>query len=289
MKSITPLNPLICGIVAHFSKPAVSTKADPIFIETDRSAGRLRQLLNAFCLSLFVWTVAGQASASIIYFDDFSGSSGSNLHATAPDIRPGSQIWSSNTQWKADGSIGGTFGNPAHSYLPFAPSAGNVYALSVDMNVTGGQSANHFFSLGFSSTSNVSEAYHPDGFYAFMIKRTNSNGGSDDVETYLGPGATSGTAHNYDSGAVNLKVVLNTQPTLWTVEWFINNLSIRGPVGFSSSNPAISYVAFGSFQNTSGTADNFTLSLVPEPASLLMIASAAAACLIAYGRHRGHK
>lgn len=224
--------------------------------------------------------VVARLDASTIYFDDFNGSGDSNLHGTAPG--PGSETWSSDTPWKDNGSIASPFASPAHAYLPFVPSAGNVYALSMDMNVTGGQETNHFFSLGFSATNTLSEAYYPDGFFAFAIKRTNGFGG-DQVETALGPGYSIGATHN-NSGALNLKVVLDTQPSLWTVRWLVNNISIRGPVAFGS-NPSINYVAFGSFQNTTGTVDNFTLTVIPEPTSSLA-ACAGVVGLIACGRRR---
>ena len=62
---------------------------------------------------------------------------------------------------------------------------------------------------------------------------------------------------------VTLRVVLDTTGNPWTVEWFRNNQSLRGPEAFPEK-PEISYVGFTKFIDASGFVDNFSLT-IPNP------------------------
>ena len=302
MKSTTPWKPFIRALIAHIPGPAATATVEPTLAGNGRRLRRRLQLQMFIGLSLCVLTIAARANAAIIYYDDFSGDSGSNLNGTSPDTRPGSETWSASTGttgtftniWKANGSIAAPYFPPGHSYLPFVPEAGKIYTLSMHASVTGGPggegtSTANFFTLGFAVGNDVNDEIDDNyNMTAWMQKRGNSYTGSDDVLTYLGPGSTVGASHDLTAGAMTMKVVLNTQPTLWTVEWFADNTSLRGPVAFAS-NPTITHVGFGAFQNTTGTVDDFTLVVVPEPTSWLIAASAGVVSLIAYRRRRGRK
>jgi hypothetical protein len=57
-------------------------------------------------------------------------------------------------------------------------------------------------------------------------------------------------------------VVLDTTVDNWTFEFFVDGISQRGPVPFSTTpgvNPSIGYVTFGSYGTARGTMDNFKL------------------------------
>ena len=112
----------------------------------------MKALACMLVLVIAVLSHATSASAAIIYSDDFSGSSGANLNGTAPDVRPGTQTWTAATAIKADGSVSGV--GHASAYLPFNPVAGNVYTMSVDVNVTGGTGGN-WFALGFAADDEI--------------------------------------------------------------------------------------------------------------------------------------
>ena len=95
---------------------------------------------------LAVFGAALPSTSATIYFDDFNGSSGTDLAGTAPDVRPGSETWASGTadsgipgvRWKADGSVlaSTTGGGGVSAVLPFSPASGNIYELSVRLNPT---------------------------------------------------------------------------------------------------------------------------------------------------------
>jgi len=225
----------------------------------------IRASLAATAAVLLV-AMPGPASAYVIYSDDFSGNPSTNLGGQAPDVRPGSETWIASTSapaWKADGSNAGN-GN-RNAWLPFVTLPGNVYTVSLDVNPNAGGDVTDWFSLGFSTAASppTDSNFNNPNTFAWMLnrqRRTNSN----DVQTFLGPSTTSPDDHNSASGTVNLKIVLDTQSANWTTEWFFENTSIRGPVAFTS-NPAITRVGFGKYQDAQGFVDNFLLEALYEP------------------------
>lgn len=230
----------------------------------------MKALACMLVLVIAVLSHATSASAAIIYSDDFSGSSGANLNGTAPDVRPGTQTWTAATAIKADGSVSGV--GHASAYLPFNPVAGNVYTMSVDVNVTGGTGGN-WFALGFAADDEIfgwhSTSANPT---AWILAR---HPGQSDSQSFLGPN-TGGDANHAAISNGNLKVVLDTTLPLWKVDWYINNVSVRS-TSFTS-NPTINYVGLTRADNAVGLFDNFSLSTpspaaaVPEPSSLTLLA-----------------
>jgi hypothetical protein len=55
-----------------------------------------------------------------------------------------------------------------------------------------------------------------------------------------------------------LKIVLDTRPALWTMDFQIDGVSCGKGV-FAGSNPAIQYIGIGKYGNVTGSVDNFTL------------------------------
>ena len=217
--------------------------------------------------------LAAAAPAQTIYYDDFSGGSATDLGGTAPDIRPGTETWTANTILKADGTKSTAAVAPA--FLPFTPLPGTVYSLSMDVDVTAATNTDDWFAIGFSPTNDTT-GWHTvnTSVTAWMLNRFNDTSPSA-FQTFLGPGTASAANHDPNPdivGPLNMKVVLDTQPALWTVEWFVDDVSIRGPVAYAA-NPAISYVGFAGYNSTLGSVDNFTLATpVPEPASAALAA-----------------
>ncbi len=204
-----------------------------------------------------------------VYSDDFGGSGGTNLNGQAPDVRPGGETWLASTggaAWKADGSNAG--GGNRNAWLPFAPSAGNVYTVSLDVNPNVGTDVSDWFSLGFASGSGTTNAFMGNGTTAWMLQRVRRVGVAD-VQTFLGPGTAGGANHGTAAGTVNLKVVLDTQAA-WTAEWFFEGSSIRGPVTFSGT-PTINRVGFGKYEDAQGTVDNFLLEALYDQSDIFAI------------------
>ena len=211
------------------------------------------------CLAALLVIACGAVTeGAVIYADDFDGLSTNDLHGTAPDTRPGSETWTAATQWKADGS---KIANAnANAWLPFIPSPGQRYHLSLDVDpdVSG---SSDWFSIGFSN-GNATTNWHTnaDQVFGWMLNRENDASGSA-VQTFLGPDTGGGASHDFNPdkvGPVNLEVVLDTQAPQWTVQWLVDGTSIRGPEAYVT-NPVINYAGFGSWNTATGLVDNFSL------------------------------
>ncbi|HPD16204.1 MAG TPA: PEP-CTERM sorting domain-containing protein [Planctomycetota bacterium] len=219
-----------------------------------------KRAVQRLCLlALAALASAHSASALVLYSDDFSGASPALLNGTVPDVSFTGQPWTAGSLWFADGSK--TSNGSNHAWLPFIPYPGNRYTLSLDVNPNIGATTD-WFALGFSASNVVNNAFH-DGAnqaVAWMLNRDQDSSTSA-FQTFLGPSTANGASHDPNPdivGWLNMKVILDTQGGAWTAEWFVNNVSIRGPVAFGA-NPTITYVGFGSYNNTQGFVDNFLL------------------------------
>lgn len=232
---------------------------------------RIRSLMAAIAAAAAV-TVFSAAAPAQIYFDDFDGDSATDLNGTAPDVRPADENWIAGVDahhWKADGSKTADGGSTA--WLPFTPAAGNIYALSLDVNPDISDS-NDWFSIGFSET-NATGGFHTENtVYGWMLNREND--ASDSViQTFQGAGTAGVGSHDLEpdkAGFVNLSVILDTQPDAWTVEWLVDGQTIRDPLAFAT-NPTINYVGMGAWNTATGNVDNFSLSIVPEPSAATLL------------------
>lgn len=225
------------------------------------------------CLSSMCLLMVTAATSAQIYFDDFDGESTVDLNGTAPDIRPGDETWTAgeNAQhWKADGSK--SQNGHSTAWLPFTPEAGLIYALSLDVNPDISDS-NDWFSIGFSETNSTDGFHTTNTVYGWMLNRENDASDSV-VQTFLGAGTADAANQDFDpdkTGFVNLAVVLNTVEDAWTIEWLVDDATIRGPMAFGD-NPTINYAGMAAWNTATGTVDNFSLRVVPEPASWLLLA-----------------
>lgn len=239
------------------------------------------------CFALFCVLAACASAQTTLFFDDFSGSSATDLNGTAPDIRPGSETWTSGTGagvWKADGSIAS--GGSTNAFLPFTPTSGYIYTLSLDANPTAGTSTN-WFALGFSQFASLSDGFQTSSKPAPWLLLRDKRSISDSIQTFLGPNTTSGTNAFAGTGAINLKIVLDTTGSDWAVTWLRDGVTIR-TASFSGGNPTINYVGIGAFSGISGVVDNFTLttSAIPEPATYALGMAVAAGCVMRLRRKK---
>lgn len=212
-------------------------------------------------------------AATTIYADDFSGTSGTNLSGLAPDTRPGTETWNTSTTegaWKADGSMpvntGTDLNGNRNAFLPFTPLLSKVYTLSMTVNVTAGDS--DWFALGFAElgATGTGDQFHSQNTTAWILQRHKGDQFPDD--TFSGPNANGGVNHIFADGPQNLKIVLDTTTALWTVDFFRNDVHLRE---FTyGTNPTINHVGFSKFDDASGTVDNFSLTVIPEPSAALL-------------------
>ncbi|MGH7336052.1 MAG: PEP-CTERM sorting domain-containing protein, partial [Myxococcota bacterium] len=94
-----------------------------------------------------------------------------------------------------------------------------------------------------------------------------------EVVSMLGPGVSGLVSEGVPSGsqpsATDLRIVLDTTPALWTVEWFVDGNSVRTDT--YSSNPSITHVGIFRFESVAGSADEFLLTQTPEPGSAALL------------------
>ena len=207
------------------------------------------------------------AKAAVIYSDSFTRTG--DLNGTAPDVAPGAETWTS-TNWETTGTVSSASSNGAAGYLPFVPSAGTVYTLSADIDVTVTTHALHFYGIGFTTAIHANPFENPVPAYLYEGQ---SNGWDAFAAANNGahPGNVgSGTA---PAGAVTYAIELDTTAAAWTAKFFVNGGEVASHTYVT--NPTINYVALGDWHAESGgndgSLDNFTLSQIPEPGSLALL------------------
>jgi hypothetical protein len=245
---------------------------------------------------------ASLRGSTIIYQDLFTGSG--TLNGAAPDTRVADGGGSASATWNSSGwdQDGAKSANPAgNAWLPFNPTSGNVYTLSLAVDLTNNSTS--WAAIGFATTASPSttgEFYNslgtndpwmlirgittgtlPDssaGAYRTFSGNNPSPGGD---QEYLGAGpgfggrATTANPSTESSRFYDIiEVQLDTRPAFWTTSWFATNAetNFRQQLGSTlafASNPVITRVGFGGNVGSLGDAGNFTLSYVPEPTGAL--------------------
>ena len=192
-----------------------------------------------------VLALAPVAQALTIYFDDFSGAGNVNLNGTTPDITPtGTETWTADASFKANGYNGEWDAGTKYATLPFTPSSGLVYTLSVSV---------------LDADPYNSENYNTDPIWI----KFGSGPGITIYDTSAGPVFSTGGPSadvlevSVAKAAISAAIVLDTRPAAWEVKYFINNASVRGPETYIT-NPTITTVEIGKFW-MAGLWDNLTL------------------------------
>ncbi len=244
-----------------------------------------------------VFGTLASTQAAILFSDDFSGGA-VPLNGTTPDTTTAGATWTSGTAFLADGSVSTT--PTSGAWLPFVPTAGNIYTVSSIINTTAG--GQNWISLGFSAAATaLPNNRFADGpvvaLGTFLLRQNRGSGtGATDSQFFVGEttlGVTSIAAP--PSGAVTALITLdasNPSPALWTL-----GLSLNGsPITLASnSNPAdgsdpgtdvsnfgaIKFVGFTVTNTAGGTIDDFRVEVtpVPEPTSALLVGLGAMALL----------
>ena len=270
-----------------------------------------RQWCRVMCMSVAVTTMTGikSANATIIYADNFDGSSG-NVTGRTPDTTSGlyggtaGAIWGGDSTtstnpdhlWTASGgtytgvgSTGatvGTLGGGADSnlitneYLPFTPQAGYVYDLHAAIYVSSVGASTNWLGLAYTlsglnghTTGGASSALSNDNPYGLILMK-----GSGAVQNFGGLGtANQGAGTTVTAGQINsVDILLDTTGPTYEVSWLVNGVSLGSPV--SIGTPAIGDVVFGT-NKLDGAVSDFSLT-TPEPTSLGLGAIAASYGLV---------
>ncbi len=254
-------------------------------------------IIPAFIASLTALVLMPQAHAfTIIYSHDFSGGTGA-LNGTPVDV--GTANWVASDLFRQNGTINP---GPGSATLAFTPQDGNLYSLDATLTgVTG--AGNDWIALGFANgqslDTNTASRFitgqvigtswmlfrgSNNGNFAFRGLGSGGNGGTTDGQQWVGPLANEG------GGDVDLRILLDTTggPGTWTATWLAKrptdaDYTVVRPatamltesmnsVGLAIANPGIS-----------GGIQSFSLSIVPEPSTGLLLALAGLGLL---GRRR---
>ena len=241
-------------------------------------------LVLVFCLGL-----ATAANAGVIYEDTFEGLATDPLNGATTS--GGGGTWSANTIAMADGTIASGAGM---ALLPFDPVANQVYTLSLDLTDVGANG--NWISLGFArdpliapGTSRTSDRFtnDPEGI-ATMIYRDKADDTADiSVWGGLRTGNAIADTGVWAAGTHTLKIILDTtgDGSSFTADFQIDGSTITAgaqPVPLAVAD--INYAAFGAAGNVSGSIDNF--SLVPEPATMSLLALGGLGALVRRRRNR---
>ncbi|MHB1767247.1 MAG: hypothetical protein ACYCUV_05270 [Phycisphaerae bacterium] len=117
------------------------------------SISRVFSLAAAVLAATVAVGLADTASASVIYSDNFPGTSTAALNGTSPATDATAATWSAplapgSDGWAANGATTNTTTHAA-ALLSFTPVSGNVYTLSATLDPTGGNS--NWIALGFAN------------------------------------------------------------------------------------------------------------------------------------------
>jgi len=202
------------------------------------------------------------ASAALIYQQPFTGSSASSLTGTA--VTTGTGFWSDQTgRFKLDGSVAGVFFSSAT--LPFTPTVGNIYTRQATLNASSGDDWNQLY-MGF---------FNASGGDSTTINSTASSWmGMDASGHWLVNGGHEGTT----PGPLTFKIVLDTTETQWKSKFYVNDFYAKDQTFIT--NPTISTVGFGTQSTTGGTISNFSLNVVPEPSTYILMSGGIAMLLL---------
>lgn len=216
------------------------------------------------------WSGAASFRAStadgLIYLQHFNDANEVQLHGTAPDYRPGSEVWdnsaSSNTGIFTTGRIAGGGNRRKGIWLPFTPVAGKIYTLSADiLSDQGGEGV----ALSFAQ-NNANHQWNTSDVTSYGTFLVRDEGDNRYLSTYTG--LRSAGIQNIPSdsvpsyGYIAASVVLDaTDPDSanWTMEFFMDGVSVRSPQKVSSGDFGnIQYIGL-SKNNGGGTVRDFTL------------------------------
>jgi hypothetical protein len=204
---------------------------------------------------------------AVIISDDFDGSNGTGeLNGKVADI--GGAWTATSTIFSIGGGNLGTTGitSATKGYLSFTPTAGNIYTLSADLNVSTG--SNDWLTIGFFNAGVGSPLSIFNGVVSMALIAGNGSYSALD-NTLSSISGTSGTA---TTGAPHLlSLTLDTTGLNWSTSFSIDGGATLGSFTYVGA-PTISGVFLGRFSNGNGSFDNFQLvNTIPEPSTYALM------------------
>ena len=243
---------------------------------------------NLATIALVV-AICSVANATVIYQDNFDGAA-DPLDGRTPNVAPTDETWSAADNYLADGTVTGSSGDiNAGAWLPVTIAAGNIYRLTATYTVpyAGGTSDQNkeWIAAGFEAGGQPIDSFTGDGLGSLLLRR-NGN-----ASIYIGSGTAGGSAYEdptpyvADDGVITVVTTLDAtdaDSANWTIAW-----SATGNAGTVSQDAAtaasgdygdIAYLGF-SHSKCDGTLGSMTFELIPEPATMGLLATGALAML----------
>lgn len=225
------------------------------------------------------------SNASVIYSEDFSGGTG-DIDGTSPDVSATGAAWVAAGVFNQDGSMDP---GPGSMTLAFTPENGQIYTLDASFRgVTAPLNDLDWLALGFaqgqSATTDNNSRFTAGSSakvvgMAWMLFRGDLASGQLHKTHYAGTGnAADWTALTALTTDVDMRVVLDTTggDGAWTSIWYAKAPvdSDYSQVGGPTVLPAMTIDSVGvasSGVDVSGTVESFSLTAVPEPATLALL------------------
>jgi len=258
---------------------------------------RIRAALR---LTLILACVAGLGKTchATTITDPLTGSGDLNNSSPGIDDYNGADKWQATpahfTRTGSGTTIPASPGTNDIASLAFVPAAGTVYSLSTTFNFGVAGSAGDWLFIAFLGARNNQDLFSGGAggtnTAPFALIRTSALNAGDPagaVYAFAGPAVTNQFAFSAGTGTGThtLTLQLDTTGAAWKTSFFEDGLQVGSTFTYST-NPTLTAVSFGNYQSAAGAATNFSLTSVPEPASLLLCGLGMASLLLVSRRRR---
>ena len=209
--------------------------------------------------------IAGMAQADVVYQDTFSVDG--TLAGRAVEIGTGVWIGHSDLQTTNGVALPAATSPGKNALLAFTPETGRIYTLSVDINAI----SNSWAAMGFVSDTAATIAGN-EFFYSYVDTEAPWMYvvPAGNVQTFTGPSTGGiGTFAGIGSSGT-MQIELDTTGSDWEATYYFEGTALRTNTFSGSLN--ITHVGFGGNPVSTQEVDNFSLTVIPEPATLGLVA-----------------
>ncbi len=227
------------------------------------------------------------ATAVNIYTDNFTGGATAPLNGASPGMDLTGGTWSAASYWNANGSASTNNVEQADAILPFTPTSGEIYNLSITASPGSPAAGWQWLAFGFvNTTSSQTSNIFGSAAGPWMLQEPNSNSSTSDLGQYFASGNGNIAGYASPQSPITMGVVLDTTAAQWTAQWYYDGSPVQGEPYTFSTNPSITGVGFGVNYNTAVVgAFSLTGTSVPEPVGLaIFVAGGLGLLLIKMGR-----